>query len=584
MSIAYCEKCSAKIDGEPVVDPSTSAKYCAACAAQIPHLSKGAGNQANPARISSRRLPAVRTTPGVGNPQPVPAPVEDPAPPPAFTQASGNMAFYFCESCGRRINASDLAEGRARNKQVKGVYCTDCAKGVNTITFDAISLDEAEGIRRELAANKTPATAGTLAAQYSPRARHKPAGPEPTKKPLALWCGAAAGVIALLAALIAAFSSGRRDSDPAHPSKPQQVASDSSASPVPSSSIATPPSSPVSPATQQLAKIRAMITANLRAYAEVRPLLDQFPRSFPGTPEAESAKALLSEVDAAYAKLTEEALATARAVASSGKFDEAESALRSLESRFGKGPWFESKGRTAVAEVLADIAKQRTAQALKDVAATLGKAREELRAGRLEEASKLIAERAKWPAESRTQADKLAAEIEGQVAAAAAVRKLEEEREAILAEFDRLMIAGKYAAARDYAKSKAATGGPLVEILRGGERLAGKLTDEPAARIRGANTLLGREVRLKLSTGHKEAIVRAVTDSGLSLGTTFKINNETRESPLELKWDALHQDQKAEFARLGGFEMSAADAGIMTAYAALASNDLVPQPCSFETG
>jgi predicted GH43/DUF377 family glycosyl hydrolase len=102
------------------------------------------------------------------------------------------MAFYFCESCGRRINASDLAEGRARNKQVKGIYCSDCAKGVNTITFDAITLDEAKAIRRELDENKTPATAGTLAAQYGARARHKPAGPEPKRKPRGCdvdpWC------------------------------------------------------------------------------------------------------------------------------------------------------------------------------------------------------------------------------------------------------------------------------------------------------------------------------------------------------------------------------------------------------------
>jgi formylglycine-generating enzyme required for sulfatase activity len=485
------------------------------------------------------------------------------------------MAFYFCESCGRRITAIDLEEGRARNKQVKGVYCTDCATGVNTITFDAITLDEAMTMRAELAANKTPATAGALAAQYSARARHKPPAPELKRKPpVRLFYVAAALLGVLLAGLVVAFWSGRRGSDPAPPSEPRQVASVPTAPAAPPSSIVTAASSPANPAARQLAKIRAMITPDLQTYAEVRPLLDQFPRSFPGTPEAVNAKALLSEIDTAHAKLAEEALSGARTVASSGKFDEAESALRSVESRFGKGAWFESKGRTAVAEALADIATQRAARALQDVAATLGKAREELRAGRFEDASRFIAERAKWPAELRTQADRLAAEIEGKLAAAAAARKLEEEREAVLAEFDQLMIAGKYAVARDYAKSKAGAGGPLVELLRGGERLAGKLTDEPAARVRGANTLLGREVRLKLTNGHKDAIIKAVTDSGLSLGITFKINNETRESPLELKWDALHQDQKAEFARLGGFEMSAGDAAIMAAYAALASNDL----------
>ena len=195
----------------------------------------------------------------------IPAPVDDAVPPPAFTRAGGNMAFYFCESCGRRLNAIDLEEGRARNKQVKGVYCADCAKGVNTITFDAITLDEAKAIRRELDAKKTPATAGTLAAQYSARARQKPAGPEPKKKPLVRRLGMAAGAITvLLAAFIVAFPSGPRESGPVRPSKPQQTAGVSPVSPGPSSSAATAPSSQANPAAQQLAKIRAMITVDLR--------------------------------------------------------------------------------------------------------------------------------------------------------------------------------------------------------------------------------------------------------------------------------------------------------------------------------
>jgi formylglycine-generating enzyme required for sulfatase activity len=321
-----------------------------------------------------------------------------------------------------------------------------------------------------------------------------------------------------------------------------------------------------------------MIAADDVNHTEARRLLVQFPKSFAGSPEVEGAKALLSEIDAACAKRGEEALsaalAAARTAASSAEFDDAERNVRAIEGRFGDGPWFASKGKAAVEEALAEVAKQRSEWELKSVADALGKAREELRAGRLEEAKKLIAGRAEWPAAPRAKADEFAAEIERAVAAVAAAKRLADERATVLAGFDRLMIAGDHAGARDYAKSKAAAGGEVAEVLRGGEELAGRLTEEPAARMRGAKSLVGKKARLKLTTRPMTAIVKDVTDAGLAIATTYTINNQTRERRSTLKWSALHADQMAEFAKLGGLKLSPADEAAQATYAALASKDL----------
>jgi uncharacterized CHY-type Zn-finger protein len=40
------------------------------------------------------------------------------------------MKFYFCEACGKRLTEHDIEQGAARDKQLKGVFCTECAVGV----------------------------------------------------------------------------------------------------------------------------------------------------------------------------------------------------------------------------------------------------------------------------------------------------------------------------------------------------------------------------------------------------------------------------------------------------------------------
>lgn len=43
------------------------------------------------------------------------------------------MKFWFCETCGKRLTDQDLDEGNARDKKLKGVYCSQCSAGVLTM-------------------------------------------------------------------------------------------------------------------------------------------------------------------------------------------------------------------------------------------------------------------------------------------------------------------------------------------------------------------------------------------------------------------------------------------------------------------
>jgi len=388
----------------------------------------------------------------------------------------------------------------------------------------------------------------------------------------------AGAVILVFCAVLGTLLIGRNPSDHDRPAEKSSSADVPTAAPVSSSSQEPTPVSTVNPAADQLAKIQTEITPDLEAYAEVNDMLDQFLKSYAGTPEAQRAKALRAEIETNFTKLAEEALTDARAAAeasaSSGTFDEAESNFRDIETRFGSGNWFESKGKAAVEEALAGLAKQREAWALKQMAGTLENARAELAAGRFEEASKLIANRARWPVELRTQASELAAAIEPKMAAAAAAKKRAEEDEAMLAGFDRLMMAGEYVQARDYAKSKEVSGAQYGEMLRSGERLAEKMAEAAGAVVKGARTQLGKKMELKLTNDTQKGTLKEVTNAGLTVTTTYLINKQEHKQDIELKWDALHDEQRQAFARLGGPEIEPAEAAVASIYSALGSSDL----------
>lgn len=59
------------------------------------------------------------------------------------------MEFFFCEKCGKRLTDQDIQAGKARHKQVKGVFCSTCAEGVMTVEFEAISPEMIEQFRKE---------------------------------------------------------------------------------------------------------------------------------------------------------------------------------------------------------------------------------------------------------------------------------------------------------------------------------------------------------------------------------------------------------------------------------------------------
>lgn len=66
------------------------------------------------------------------------------------------MRFYFCETCGKRVTDTDVESGTARDKKLKGVYCSDCATGV--VTMETLPLTDQDA-RRIL--KKPPAPAET---------------------------------------------------------------------------------------------------------------------------------------------------------------------------------------------------------------------------------------------------------------------------------------------------------------------------------------------------------------------------------------------------------------------------------------
>jgi hypothetical protein len=63
------------------------------------------------------------------------------------------MHFYFCEACGKRVTDKDLEAGAARNKKMNGVFCKECAVGVNTLDTAPLSEEEA---REELSESPSP--------------------------------------------------------------------------------------------------------------------------------------------------------------------------------------------------------------------------------------------------------------------------------------------------------------------------------------------------------------------------------------------------------------------------------------------
>ncbi|MBE7462726.1 MAG: DNRLRE domain-containing protein [Planctomycetes bacterium] len=74
------------------------------------------------------------------------------------------MKFYFCEKCGQRLTEKDVEAGQARDKKLRGVFCSDCSQGV--LTLETVPMNEAEArevLAREGGGSPTPPLAKSVA-------------------------------------------------------------------------------------------------------------------------------------------------------------------------------------------------------------------------------------------------------------------------------------------------------------------------------------------------------------------------------------------------------------------------------------
>jgi len=116
------------------------------------------------------------------------------------------MKFYFCETCGTRITDSQILEGLGRDKKLMGVFCKDCAVGVMTMEFEAISEADLRKPVRKSGGNAIPVNKEFSAESKSPAKRpesrpskpvvHPHSAPRTGIKPLAIAM-AVAGALAV---------------------------------------------------------------------------------------------------------------------------------------------------------------------------------------------------------------------------------------------------------------------------------------------------------------------------------------------------------------------------------------------------
>ena len=136
MEIAICDICAANLTpGSPTNVRRNGKIYCAECA----RLNVPAPDLPN-ARVIGPNDPTGEFVPVI-SPAAASAPV---------------TKFYFCETCNKRITDQQILDGLGRDKKLKGVYCKDCAVGVMTMEFDAISDEDLRKSSRKSGGNAVP--------------------------------------------------------------------------------------------------------------------------------------------------------------------------------------------------------------------------------------------------------------------------------------------------------------------------------------------------------------------------------------------------------------------------------------------
>jgi hypothetical protein len=142
------------------------------------------------------------------------------------------------------------------------------------------------------------------------------------------------------------------------------------------------------------------------------------------------------------------------------------------------------------------------------------------------------------------------------------------------------------AAAARLAESEAGKPGNAAhaEVLRAAARVAEILRERPAAIVKGARSLVGTRIGLKMKTGTLNGELKRATDERLVVATTYTINRQKRHKTVEVAWTSLSPAQEDEFAAKGGLKADPADLAIGRVYAALAENDATAAGAALEAG
>lgn len=154
MKFYFCETCGSRLTEQDIAagkarDKKLKGVFCQTCAVGVTTM------ETAPLSESQARSILAKGKDGAARPQ---------AP-------AGATKFFFCEKCGERLTETDIAEGAAKDKQLKGVYCKNCSEGVLTMDFDSITEEQARQIVKD--APRNPSDAGADVAELKKRRRKR---------------------------------------------------------------------------------------------------------------------------------------------------------------------------------------------------------------------------------------------------------------------------------------------------------------------------------------------------------------------------------------------------------------------------
>jgi len=337
----------------------------------------------------------------------------------------------YCDKCGKLVTP-----GRVSHALIAGdvTICEFCKGG--------LSEEEKQRLGLDVPRRQTPALGtDTRATRRVSSTRSAVQNEGGNLKTVVVVAGLAAGLLVGVTLTLVLSGSDESPSvgavtpsSPAVPPVPSSGPVDPSGAPEASSAAAPAKaaSSKTSAAAKALDDIRSLRDPRMTRYAEMRAGLESFAEKHAGEPEADEARTLLAQVDAAYVTRAERELAAARSKAASlcvlGKYDEAAAAIHAVEERHGTGPWLASRGGALIQDALADIAAKRSEKAR----AALDRARVATEKRRFDTARAALSEHARWPEPQASDAKRLLARVDELAAQAEAERKTAEARRAFL--------------------------------------------------------------------------------------------------------------------------------------------------------